>query len=100
MDTVSKILCRMMNGRLFKILDETGTKFQFGGMPGVGCREAIFTLASLLHTRRNHNLDTYVLFVDLVKATTRSTTNFSSSSLRNLVFRRFSLISSRDCIKT
>ncbi len=27
-----------------------------------------FTLKSILHLRRQHNLDTYVIFADLVKA--------------------------------
>ena len=47
MDVISKVLCRMMNGRLFKILDKTGTRYQFGGTPNVGCREAIFTLMNI-----------------------------------------------------
>ena len=68
MDVISKAMSRIMNERLFKILDKYGTKYQFGGMPGLGCREGIVTLKTLLHTRRNHNLSTHVAFIDLVKA--------------------------------
>ena len=68
MDVISKVMSRIMNERLFKILDKHGTRYQFGGTPGLGCREGIFTLKTLLHTRRNHNLSTHVAFIDLVKA--------------------------------
>ena len=68
MDVISKILSKILNRRLFKILDKHGTKFQFGGTPDLGCREGTFTLKTLLHTRRNHGLTTHVAFIDLVKA--------------------------------
>jgi hypothetical protein len=70
MDVVSKVLSIVINKRLFKILDAHCTKFQFGGTPGIGCREGIFTLKTLLHLRRNHNLSAsvHVAFIDLVKA--------------------------------
>ena len=68
MDVISKVMSRIINGRLFNILDAHGTKFQFGGTPGVGCREGVFTLKTLLHIRRSHGLSTHVVFVTLVKA--------------------------------
>ncbi|EJK67523.1 hypothetical protein THAOC_11426, partial [Thalassiosira oceanica] len=34
----------------------------------VGCADRLFTIKTLLNMRRNHNQDTYVAFVDLVKA--------------------------------
>ena len=68
MDVISKVLSRIVNKRLFKLLDKYATKFQFGGTPGVGCREGIFTLKTAIHTRRNHGLGTHVAFIDLVKA--------------------------------
>ena len=57
-----------MTARAFKLLDKHGTQFQFGGLPGLGCWDGLFTLKTLLNTRRNHNLASYVGFVDLVKA--------------------------------
>ena len=68
MDVLSKVLCRILNKRLFKLLDKHGTQYQFGATPGTGCREGIFTLKTALHIRRNHNLGTHVAFIDLVKA--------------------------------
>ena len=43
-------------------------RFQFGGTPELGCRDGLFTLKALLNAQRNHNLATYVDFIDLVKA--------------------------------
>ena len=57
-----------MTARAFKLLDKLGTRFQFGGTPELGCRVGLFTLKALLNARRNHDLASYVGFVDLVKA--------------------------------
>jgi hypothetical protein len=45
-----------------------GTKFQFGGTPELGCQDGLFLLKTMLNMRKNHNLPSYVGFVDLVKA--------------------------------
>ena len=68
MDVCSKIFSSILNGRLFKIVEANGNRFQFGGTPKVGCADGLFTLKTLLNMRRNHNLSTHVAFVDLVKA--------------------------------
>ena len=68
MDLQSKIFSCMMNVRAYKILDKHGTKWQFGGTPKLGCADGLFTLKTLLNMRKNHNLQTHVCFVDLVKA--------------------------------
>jgi len=57
-----------MNGRAFKLLEEHGTRFQFGGTPTLGCRDGLFVLKILLTMRKNHNFSSHVAFVDLVKA--------------------------------
>ena len=54
--------------RLFKIINSHGVKYQFGSSPGVGCQDGLFTLKTALQERYNHNLTTFVAFVDLVKA--------------------------------
>jgi len=56
-----------MAARAFQLLDKHGTHFQFGGTPKLGCRDSLFTLKSLLNTRRNHDLATYVGVIGLVK---------------------------------
>ncbi len=52
----------------FTLLDKHRTRFQFGGTPGVGCRDGLFTLKALLNARHNHDLALYVGFVNLLKA--------------------------------
>lgn len=68
MDLCSKILSRILTSRLYMLLGKHGTKYQFGATPRTGCPDVSFTLKSMLHLRRQHNLPTYVAFVDLVKA--------------------------------
>ena len=57
-----------MNGRAFKLLEIQGTNFQFGGTPELGCRDGLFVLKTMLTLHKNHNLPSYVRFVDVVKA--------------------------------
>jgi hypothetical protein len=66
MDVCSKIFSSVMNGRAFKLLNTYGTRFQFGGTPELGCRDGLFFLKTLLTMQKNHNLPSYVAFVDLV----------------------------------
>ena len=68
MDMCSKVFLSVMTARAFTLLDKHGTRFQFGGTPGEGCRDGLFTLKALLNARHNHDLASYVGFVDLVKA--------------------------------
>jgi hypothetical protein len=68
MDVCSKIFSSVMNGREFKLLEKHGTQFQYGGMSELGCRDGLFVLKTLLTKQKNHNLPSYVAFVNLVKA--------------------------------
>ena len=68
MDIGSKVFSRLICKRLFKIIRKHGVKYQFGSSPGVGFQDGTFTIKTILHTRHNHKLPSYVAFVDLVKA--------------------------------
>ncbi len=68
MDVCSKIILSVMNGQAFRLLELHGTKFQFGGTPGLGCQDGLFTLKILINAHKNHHLPLFVAFVDLVKA--------------------------------
>ena len=68
MDVGSKIFSRILTARLYKLLHLHGTKYQFGATPNSGCQDANYTLKTLLHLRRQHNLETFVVFADLAKA--------------------------------
>ena len=63
-----EIFSCILNERLYLLLDKHGIRTQFGATPNVGCQDGSFTLKSLLHLRHQHNLPTFVAFVDLVKA--------------------------------
>jgi hypothetical protein len=67
MDMCSKVFSSVMTARAFALIDKHGTRFQFGGTPEIGCQDGLFTLKSLLNARHNHDLASYVGFVDLVK---------------------------------
>ncbi len=66
MDVASKVFSSVMNDRAFQLLELHGTQFQFDGSPKIGCRDGLFTLKALLNARQNHNLPSFVGFVDLV----------------------------------
>ncbi len=83
MDICSKIFSSVMNDRAFHLLELHVTQFQFGGTLEIGCQDRLFTLKALLNAQCNHNLGSYVGFVDLVKAYDMANTNSSSISLRN-----------------
>ncbi len=57
-----------MNGCAFRLLKLHGTQFQFGGTPNQGCQDGLFTLKTLFNAHKNHNLPSFVAFIDLVKA--------------------------------
>jgi hypothetical protein len=67
MDIASKVFSSVMNDQAFQLLELHGTRFQFGRIPEIGCRDGLFTLKALLNARQNHNLPSFVGFVDLVK---------------------------------
>ena len=67
-DTSARLMSGIMNARLIQMIQEHGVKAQFGSQPGLGCSDGLYTLRSVLTTRRYHNQPTWALFVDLVKA--------------------------------
>ena len=78
MDVGSKIFSKIMTTQAYILLDKYGTKYQFGAMPKVGCQDGNFILRTATHLRRQHYLETYVIFADLVKA-------FDHTSNHNLI---------------
>ena len=68
MEFSSKIVIIFINMRLQKLLKLHGIPYQFGASPKLGCQDAVFVLKTLLQERREKGLDTWVTFIDLVKA--------------------------------
>ena len=61
---MSIIITKRLQVYLFK----RGSKYQFGCTPEVGCQHGSFTLRSILQNEKEHNKDTWGVFIDLVKA--------------------------------
>ena len=68
MDIGSNVFSSILCTRLFKIFEAHGVRYQFGLTPGVGCQDGSFTIKTMLHLQHNHNLPTWVMFSELVKA--------------------------------
>ncbi len=68
MDMCSKVFSSIMTAHAFLLLDKHGTRFQFGGTPGLGCRDGLFNLKALLNMQQNHDLTSYVGFVDVCQS--------------------------------
>jgi hypothetical protein len=64
-ESCTKIVSAIVTNRLLQHLKTFGSLTQFGM---VGCQEAQHTLKKALHLRCQHGLETYTLFIGLVKA--------------------------------
>eukprot|EP00978_Attheya_sp_CCMP212_P045436 scaffold346768_cov31-Attheya_sp.AAC.1 len=67
-DALAKIFSSILTERLNEVMKLKGIETQFGSQPLRGCQDGFFVIRRLLELRRNHNLPTWALFVDLVKA--------------------------------
>ena len=63
-----KIVLIIMGMRLEKLIESLDIESQCGFRPGRGCRDAIFAVRLLLKKRHEHQCESWVDFVDLVKA--------------------------------
>ena len=58
----------IINTRIQEALKKYGNPLQFGASPNMGCPEDSFSLRSLLQMRKEHSLQSWVVFADLIKA--------------------------------
>ena len=68
LNIASKILSCVLVERLKDVMEENGPENQCGFRPNRGTIDGTFNLLMALRKRQEHNLETYVSFVDLVKA--------------------------------
>ena len=68
LDICSKAVSSIAATRLANHLKSFGIEEQAGSTPDKGCADATFTLKTALQTLREHDQESWVLFVDLVKA--------------------------------
>ena len=70
LEAAYKIVCIILHGRLLPIQDSENLdhEAQCGFRPGRGCADAVFTVKLAMKKRREHGLESWILFIDLVKA--------------------------------
>ena len=68
LEIVSKVVSIFLNIREQLLLKSNRYPMQFGATPKGGCSEAVFSLKTLLQSRREHRIDSYAMLIDLVKA--------------------------------
>eukprot|EP00978_Attheya_sp_CCMP212_P017788 scaffold47921_cov55-Attheya_sp.AAC.5 len=67
-DALAKVFSSILMARLNKVIKIKGIKNQFGSQPGRGSQDGLYVIRTMLQLRRNHNLPSWGLFLDLVKA--------------------------------
>ena len=68
MEAAAKIVSAIIASRLTAILVAEGLEEQNGFMPKRGCADGLFSLKLALQKRKEHSLDSWAVFIDLVKA--------------------------------
>ena len=68
LEVAYKIGANILKSRLVPIQESLDHEAQCGFRPGRGCADAVFTVKTALRKRREHGLETWVMFLDLVKA--------------------------------
>jgi len=68
LESAYKIVAIIIHTRLLPIQESLPIEPQCGFRPGRGCMDAIFTMKSAVRKRREHGQESWILFLDLVKA--------------------------------
>ena len=68
LETAYKIVTILLLNRLRPIAESLDHEQQCGFRPGRGCNDAVFTVKMAMKKRREHSKETWILFLDLVKA--------------------------------
>ena len=68
LEVAYKIIANLLKKRLTPIEESLDHETQCGFRPGRGCTDAVFTVKTALKKSGEHGLETWVLFLDLVKA--------------------------------
>lgn len=68
LEAAYKIVAILLHERLQPIAEDLDHEAQCGFRPGRGCADAVFTVKLAMKKRREHSQETWILFLDLVKA--------------------------------
>ena len=72
LETAYKIVSFIMHSRLLPIEKEVDLESQCGFRPGRGCTDANFNVRMAMKKSREHGLESWILFIDLIKAFNRA----------------------------
>ena len=67
LDVTSKVKSIVITSRLQSVLNIKCIPTQFGSTPKTDCPDRSLSIRSILQTRKEHDLESWVVFVDLVK---------------------------------
>ena len=84
LDAVSKVISMIINDCLQRLLKEVGIEEQNGFCGGRGCSDGNFCIRQALKKRREHGLESWVLFVTWSKHSTQCPERSSFLCLPNL----------------
>ena len=68
LETSYKIVTIIIHDRLRPIAESFDQEAQCGFRPGRGCTDVIFTVKMAMKKKREHGQESWILFIDLVKA--------------------------------
>ena len=68
LEAAYKVIAILIHDRLQPIEESLDHESQCGFRPGRGCSDAVFTIKMAMKKRREHCKETWILFLDLVKA--------------------------------
>ena len=68
LEAAYKIVTIILHERLLPIEEGLDHETQCGFRPGRGCTDGVFTVKLAMKKRREHGLESWILFIDLVKA--------------------------------
>ena len=68
LETCYKIVAIILHDRLRPIAESLDHEAQCGFRPGRGCVDGVFTVKMAMMKRKEHGLESWILFLDLVKA--------------------------------
>ena len=68
LEIVAKLAASILADKLSRHLEKHKSPLTFGFYRKLGCADAIFTLKQALLKSREHDMDSYVLFLDIVRA--------------------------------
>jgi hypothetical protein len=67
-DAFACLLSAIIGGRLHQLIKKCGMQEQFAYQENTRTNDATYCLRSALQLRKEHQQDTYLLFIDLIKA--------------------------------